>query len=325
MRRAPAVLALAVVAGVIGPAAPAHAATNVRIAGFVGVWDESADNSTNAKKAIATCPPGKQILGGGGWISVENSAAARRVVLTGLVPYRTGNGRYAYAVSASETYTGTTATWHVNAYASCADPVTGYRIVAASTPRSSGEVKTATAVCPSGQRVVGTGGVINFAMSVDPDGRPVEMAQGIGLQVLRADALGGLTRVQAHEATGGYPYEWWLYAYAVCTDPPYQYQIRTGISERGSPAMNGVNSDECGRYIEYIQPGLPVSRDRHALNIGGALDNTAPGAVALSDLYPWFYSIFGDNYERANAFAYENTPTPASWDVMSQAICVGTR
>jgi hypothetical protein len=173
--------------------------------------------------------------------------------------------------------------------------------------------------------VIGTGGVINFAMSVDPDGRPVELAQGIGLQVLRADALGGLTRVQAREAAAGYPYEWWLYAYAVCAERPFQYQIRTGGSDTNSDGLNGANSDECERYIEYVGPGLPVVRERHAINIGGAVTNTAPGAVTLNNLYPWFYSVFGDNYERANAVAFENTPIRDSWDVMAQVICVGTR
>jgi hypothetical protein len=329
MRTAPAaaVLVMTVVAGVVGPAAPASAVVqNARVAGLVRVFDASADNSTDVKRAIATCPVGKQILGGGGWITGADEAVSRRVVLTGLIPYRTGNGRYAYAVSASETYAGTSGAWHVNAYASCSDPVTGHHIVAASTSRSSGEVKRATAVCPTGQRVVGTGAAINFSIWPGPDGRPVEMARGIGLQVLRADALGGLTRAQAREAQGGYPYSWWLDAYAVCTDPPYKYQIRTGGSDAtGSENEKGVNSGACEKYIEYIRPGLPVSRERLSLNIGGALDDSTPGAVALSSLFPWYYSVFGDNYERANAFAYENTPTPASWDVMAQTICVGAR
>ena len=311
------VVMVSVVTAALGVGSPpASASATPRVTGYVYSSNESARNSGGAKEATASCPVGKQVLGGGGYVSGEPSTA-QRVALTAMMPYRSSTGRWSYLARAAEVYIGTSRDWAVVAYVFCADPVPGHQVVTASTERSSTAVKATIAACPAGTSALGTGATINFSIFTDPDGHPVPAAHGIGLQVVRATGTGDAVRAQAHEAPEGYPHDWHLVGYAVCAQTPYKYQIRYGGSEaNGSETFKAVNTDECSNYVETI--GLwpsqrTVSKRRLIVGVGGAVTNTAPGHVTLSGMQPLFWLIFDEKHEWVNARAYENTPTTESW------------
>src|SRR3954453_7799789 len=122
-------------------------------AGLQRVKATSAVDS-DAKSAVATCPAGTVLLGGG----AETTGASGEVLVSGIRPTSptsvTAYGR--------EDATGTTATWSVTAYAICAK-VSGQQTVAATSASDSVANKVATATCPAGLSVVGTFGKINIS------------------------------------------------------------------------------------------------------------------------------------------------------------------
>jgi hypothetical protein len=299
-----------VVAGPAGGGArQAAAAAAPKLTGVDYEVTYSAFDSRSPKHSVATCPAGKVVLGGGSDILPGGpDAPAPHVTLTQMEPYRTGNGRYEYSVRASETAPGTSKDWILSAYAICADPVSGYEIKNSVTPMSSASVQATAATCSTGKRVLGTGARINFPIFIDPDGHPYDDPHGIGLQVQRADALGVLTRAQAHERPSGYSLNWQLLAFAVCGTEPQGYVVKYAESE-----------DRLSETFKIA--GLWCPGDRNVLNSGGAISNIAPGNATLYALPP-APSQDGKRLIGAVAAAYENTPTSANWDfIVAQAIC----
>jgi hypothetical protein len=129
---------------VVGPE-PASAASPPKV--------ETASSPTNSlpmKTVVALCPPGKRVIGGGGWVQ-EYGVKTFRLSLTKLKPIRlytsTQDG---YMVIGAETAPGTTNDRWVHAHAICADPLPGLHI-ASSTPATASSIPVqASAVgCPS--------------------------------------------------------------------------------------------------------------------------------------------------------------------------------
>jgi hypothetical protein len=284
------VLALATIGSAIAASPP-------RVTGVESSLVFSASNSQAVKKAKAECPPGKQVVGGGGVISGDAAHVPSpwlSVMLTQLEPYTRLDPQYGlvygYAARASETYSGTTGNWWVSASVVCADPVPGFHIVYSQSEASSSAVQTAIARCPSGQSALGTGARINHYLP---------QPQGLGLQVARASGIGDIGRAQAHEVPQGYPYEWQLMAFAICANTPAGYHTLYGDSvEHESQEFKNATA---------VCPA-------QMLGAGAAVDNTAPGNVTLNAVGP---------LSSAYAAAVENTYTSASWGgVVAQAICV---
>src|SRR5262245_39968311 len=110
----------------------------------------SPDNSAN-KAVTATCPAGKRLLGTG----AEVDGGAGQAAPNDVIP---GSTLRAATVQGLEDENGTSANWHVRAYAICSNPVAGLERVVAQSPTDSATTKTATASCPAAKQVVGAGG-----------------------------------------------------------------------------------------------------------------------------------------------------------------------
>lgn len=307
--------ALTVGVGVVGPGQqPADAASTPRVGGVEKRSAESSFNSQPTKDATAKCPPGKQVLGGGAAIA-SFSAIDGQVALTRLVPYRAGS-QHAYAVSAAETYAGTTKDWSLQVWAICANPVPGHTIVNAVTDWSSVSVKTTAAVCPQGTRVLGSGAMINGSISTGPNGQPIPHDQGIGLQVTRSSGPGDITRAQAQEAVGGYAYPWQLVSYAVCAHQPPGYQIVSADSPHAASEQTKLAHAECPEYWDYRIPSLPRKFRKQTVGMGAAMSSVAPANASLTGIHPYFF-------DTVRVRAEENTSTQANWStIAAQVICV---
>jgi hypothetical protein len=257
----------------------------------------SATNSLPSKTVVAYCPPGKRVIGGGGRVQ-EIGPITRKPALTQLRPLQQYNGpRDAYMVTAAETTPGTTGDWWVQAYAMCANPLPGLHIVQATTSESSQPIQATAAVCPSGERVIGTGGRVSTST-----GDSAYVGEVV-LQVARPSGPGDIARVQAHEDANGFSLPWSVTAYAICAATPPGYKVEFGESlERDSESTKLAFANCTG--------------GRRLHSSGAAITNVAPGNVSLQRIFP---DLDGGETQ---ALAVENTPTIVDWDfIVATAIC----
>jgi hypothetical protein len=163
-----------------------------------GEYREARLSSTTsfADSASAQCSPGRASLGGG--FSVSD-----RIVLDDLRPLPDFSGYRVQGVRGE----GSPAQWGLSAYAICAKPLPGQQLVSATSAFDSSN-KEATAFCPAGKRLVGTGAEINA-------GNGEVVLDGI----VPNPGLMSLT-VQAAEDQTGYGGAWSVTAHATCANPP---------------------------------------------------------------------------------------------------------
>jgi hypothetical protein len=215
-----AAIALAVSAMAVGPQREAEAApAAVRITGVHRVSERtpfSGSNSSTLKTAVATCPGGERVLSGGAKVITANgSSTVGNVALTRLVPTTSTYG--AQAVEAREGYS---ENWSLTAYAICVPDPQNNLGVEVVTRISAEDVKSdpfglqvndATAPCPSGKKIVGTGGELASIRSTNPAGT-------ISFQQLRPNQQGAYAFVQGvMEANTIGPF--FVTAHAVCAFP----------------------------------------------------------------------------------------------------------
>jgi hypothetical protein len=196
------VLGLVVAGAVIVPASPASAA----VPGLVRVSAVSVSDSADFHSATATCPAGKVLTGTG----YELNGATGEAILDDLRP----NGGVATAPTAvtagayeADAYAGT---WSVTAYAICANPVAGLVRVSAVSVSDSADFHSATATCPAGKVLTGTGHELNglTGEGVVDDFRP----------------NGGVATAPTAVTVGAYESDatalnWSATAYAICASP----------------------------------------------------------------------------------------------------------
>jgi hypothetical protein len=306
-----AAVAMLVTAGLVaGWQPPAKAASHPRLSGLQVVRNQYPGNLRDlspVKTATVPCPPGKRVLGGGGWIRFGGIEPDGRlpVTLTRLQPYQPWQNAddqqgYGFRVDAAALTAGPTHPWGLEAWAYCANAssVPGIHVVTYSSGWSSAPVQATTAPCPDGQQVLGTGA------RVEPYYYGDSYQRGLGLQVARPDGLGLLARAQAHEQPDGYPYDWRIQAIAVCTpNTPVGYVLAGAASpQRGSESFK----DAYGTC-----PDLPDNLPRLPISVGGAVSNVAPGNATLEGTGPF---DIGNGNGEVFAYANENTPTPLPWD-----------
>lgn len=295
-----AVVAGGLVAGQPAAAAPAQVMPQAApvITGLQRVLAFSLTDSNSPKSATAKCPLGKVVIGGGGRAFELTSTPTGRLTLTQLEPseiiYGPEGIRQGYRVRAAETGSGTFFNWRVVAYAMCADAgsVSNIDIKVAATDASSDPVQATAAVCPSGQRALGSGARINN-----------QSGHQVGLQVARASGTGDITRAQAHEDADGFLGNWNLVAFAVCADRPPGYEVKYGESrDRLSETVKTASA--------YCSGG------RRLLGSGAAITNVAPGNVSLQKVRP------ASTEGPTEAEARENVPTSQPWDfIVAQSVC----
>jgi len=254
--------------------------------GLQRVVVNTATDSTNTKRAVARCPIGTQVVGGGA--SIVNGVG--QVLLTG---YRMVDSVPDYVlVSATEDQDLYSGSWALYAYAICAAPVAGVQIVSNSSAGGSPSNQTVIVSCPAGTQVFGMGGWI--------DG-------GNGQVILDAVyVLAGLTGVGAIgvEDEDGYAANWVVTAFAVCAPPVSGQQ---SVSAQQPPS--GFDSTS----PKTVTLSCPAGTAVHGIGgrLQGALqDNT------LDDLVP------SAALDSVIVKAYEDQDgEPDGWFLTAIAIC----
>jgi hypothetical protein len=286
--------ALLVPVGPVGPVGPAPASAAAPPA-LEKRSSVSGTDSVSPKTATASCPAGKRVVGGGGWVFATAAADEAKVLLTRLQPVSTADAG-SYVVTGEEVAPGMTGTWRLAAYALCAPAPAGYEIVSAGTASSSSSVKEIAAVCPGSKRVIGTGSRIT-----NPGGQ-------VTLQTNRSSGPRDIVRAVAKEDASGYAGSWTLTAYAVCANP-----LGGFTSVGGGSALTGSENEK----VAYVD--CPAGTYVHSAGVASSgtppgLTTTPPG-VAVAVVYPF------DNLRTVEVFAVETTPTAVNWDVGAFAIC----
>ncbi|MBM7492702.1 hypothetical protein JOD64_003924 [Micromonospora luteifusca] len=196
------VLGFVAVGAVIAPASPASAA----VPGLVRIAATSVSNSADFHSATATCPVGKVLTGTG----YELNGVTGEGIVDDLRP----NGGPAAPPTAvtvgayeTEAFAGN---WSVTAYAICANPLPGLVRVSAVSVSDSADFHSATATCPAGKVLTGTGYELNGVTGegVVDDFRP----------------NGGVAAAPTAVTVGAYESDatalsWSATAYAICANP----------------------------------------------------------------------------------------------------------
>jgi hypothetical protein len=150
---------LAVVGALAAAAAAAAVVEAAPVVHIEAVEDASVNDSTPSKAAKVACPPGQVALGA--WAMIEG--ADTEVALKGVFPQPmyVGGGPNMVTAVAVEVPPGTDDPWRVRVFATCADVLLGSIEWVKSTGAANSEShKSATATCPNGRVVVGTGGAV---------------------------------------------------------------------------------------------------------------------------------------------------------------------
>ncbi|MGB2571891.1 hypothetical protein ACPFP2_26085 [Micromonospora citrea] len=292
IRRHLAALTLALVLGASGaalvaPATPASAA----VPGLVRISAVSATNSTDSRFVTATCPTGKVLTGTG----YEINGATGEVVVDDLRP----NGGAATAPTAvtvgayeADAFAGN---WNVTAYAICANPVPGLVRITATSSNDSNNFHSATAACPTGKVLTGTGfemtGVTGEGVVDDlrPNGSAVAAPTAVTVGAYEADTFFG---------------NWNVTAYAICANPV------PGLVRIAAVSPNNSNDSR------FITATCPVGK---VMTGAGFEVNGAQGEVVVDDFRPNGSSTTAPT--AISAGAYEEDPFTGNWNLRAYAIC----
>lgn len=231
-------------------AGPAAAVTGLGNVSATTVVDSSA-----TKSAVALCPAGKRVTGGGARLTIVTG----QVSITRLAPTTTGDG---YEAQAFEDRDGFTGTWGLVVTAVCADPLAGYQIVTATSVPSSDTTESVIATCPAGTQVIGLGG------AVAPGNGFVLLSNAVPTAAVaptRVSALGS-------ESRGGFAGTWTVQAWAICTAAPVAGHIAVSTSGASSSVSPKTTTSTC-----------PAGRPVHGLGfqLGGSLPD-----LFLNAAYP---------------------------------------
>jgi hypothetical protein len=168
----------------------------------------SASNSEPVKTAVARCPAGDRVFGGGA--QIINGGGG--VTLATMLPFH-GNGD-GYSVAATERPGAYLENWSVKAYAICGPAIPGMEIV---TSVTTGERKTISAICPEDKVVVGAGAAVGATR------------QGALLYEVTPNYLSSVgynVHVGAYATPANPPPDFAVIAAAVCAHEPDGYEIR---------------------------------------------------------------------------------------------------
>jgi hypothetical protein len=230
---------LAVVASAVAVpvvfAASASAVTNLVI-----VRASSAASGTEPfKAAIAKCPAGTQVLGGGGDIF----GGGHGVALSSLRPSDFDESFY---VDASVDPRGYDGPWHVDAFAICAAPVAGREFVYSFTTGGPFETDvSAQADCPAGKQVIGAGATIDLG------------ANGVLDDVMPDFDLSGVTAEVMHDGTPvSGDTQLGVQAIAVCVDPLPGQQLAFQTSQANGGDKGVSASCPSGTRVHGAGAGL---------------------------------------------------------------------
>jgi hypothetical protein len=242
-------LAALVVAGST-PVGVAVATPASAVPGVVFVSGVSALNSTSSKEALAVCPAGTRILGGGGYIK----GGGRRVGFTRLQALGSSD-RFAAGAAENGAYA---KSWRVHAYGICGTAPAGLEYISFRTGGNSSGYKIATANCSAGKKLISVGA------------RTTLGGGNLVIDDLRPNAALTSATVTGYEDEDGYGGNWSLWAYGVCANPLPGLELVT--------ATSAVNSAD-----KVVGATCPVGKDLHGL---GAETAGAVGQTIHAGVYP---------------------------------------
>jgi hypothetical protein len=253
------------------------------VPGLQRVTSFSASDSLASKSVTVECPAGKQLIGTGADIG---GSGFQRVVLDDI---RVNSLLTRVTVTGFEIEGGTTASWELKATAVCASPLPGLQMVQATSASDSQNTKGATASCPTGKQLVGTGGEITGGLGevVIDDVRPNP----------------GLSRVTVtgFEDANGTAGNWHVDAYAICANPLPGLQLATQTSA----------NDTSGKRILANCPGGTKLLDAAGEITGGL------GRVGMIEMAPANPLTEGNTVA---AIQMDGGAAP-NWSLNAYAIC----
>jgi len=241
-------------------------------------------NANPTKSAIAECPYGQHVIGGGASVY---DGGRKLVRLTALWPVSSSNGssKDTFFVGAEAPNLRQDFNSSVTAYAMCADvsSLTGYRIVPGSVA-SLNAFQTAAARCPTGTVAFGAGA------SVYGEGATGFASGQVGLQLNRTSGPLDISRASARTSAFGYGGRWTLNSYAICAQPRGQIHAESTLGDAGAaddtcksgvthgPGGGGGLTDGGPAWLQTIYPSLDAKTVHVSLT--GPLYPSIGGTVA---------------------------------------------
>ena len=156
--------------------------------------------SDQSKTATATCPAGKRVVGAGG---SRVGVGEETLVLDGVAP---SEDLTSVTTTSFEDQDGTDALLAVTAYAACASPPPGLKLISVRSPLDSEDFKRVSISCPTGKHLLGVGG---------------DITSGFGqvyLDEVRPDRDLKTVDVTAVQDQDGSPQPWTVDAHAICVN-----------------------------------------------------------------------------------------------------------
>ena len=174
-----------------------HAICATPLTGSKTVLEQSSDSDLTAPKTVTvTCPAGTRVIGTGAEVSHTGEVLLTRVVPTpGLQSVDVTAYRYAAAAVAN---------MQAAAVAYCATPPPGLQRVGTTSPANDDEIKSATATCPAGKHVLGTGAAI------------LPGSGNVMIDDIRPDAALTAVTVTGLATETAPTFDWSVTAYATC-------------------------------------------------------------------------------------------------------------
>lgn len=216
----------------------------------------SVSDGTDTKSVSVPCPAGTKPLGGGFFVSGGSGGRISVTRLQALSPSNT------FAVTATEADIGTPGSWQLYGYAMCAPAPAGLTYVSFSTASDSSSSKFATATCPAGKKVVGTGA------------RLIGDAGQVMIDDVQPSASLTSVNVSAYEDATGYAGNWSLWAYATCANPLANQTLQSadtlpanstddavGVACPGGTKAHGLGGSMTGALGQALYGGLYPAAD----------------------------------------------------------------
>ncbi|GAA3747916.1 hypothetical protein GCM10022225_34820 [Plantactinospora mayteni] len=250
--------------------------------GLVNVGVNSARNSSD-KAVTASCPAGKVVTGGGGYLAVSQSAWGH-VGIERLEPLAGGTG---FGVTMREAGDDDFLDdWAVTGQAICAPAPAGWQVVSATGPA---QTQYVTVSCGT-KRVIGAGGRINSGGA-----GAVLLDQAVPSADLRSVTARGVVVAGANP-----PPAWSVTAYAVCATNP-----------AGLERISGSAGPDALGHASFSQ-SCPAGKALYGV---GADINAGNGWVLLSGL-----NVIDEDSTSTWADEYQGGP-PNAWSLTGYGIC----
>ncbi len=210
--------------------------------------------SASTQTAVASCPPGMNVIGTGGMVDgPAGKVVLRRVIPNAVLTSVTATG--------AEIGSGTTSNWSVQAFAVCANSsaVPGLQLFQFNSESDSDNVKAPNVNCPVGKKLLGTGGAL-----FGPTDKLVLF--GVTPNGARTGAV-----VVATEIDNGIADNWFARVYAICANELPGYEQAVKNSTRASTPTQTVT--------------VPTPVGTKIIGAGGTV-NGQTGRIALTAFVP---------------------------------------